>query len=133
MSRISVTLEKTVFLPGEIVEGTVAWDTEGEEFESVDISLLWFTEGKGSEDTATAARHRVDRPGPRGTERFSLQLLPYPWSLAGQLVSVVWTVEASLEPKGELALERLVSAPEGRELDITSLDPGADAATDAEA
>lgn len=127
MSRVTVTLEKAAYRPGEIVEGTVAWDTEGEDFESVDISLLWLTEGKGTEDTATAAQHHVPSPSPRGAERFALALPDYPWSVSGQLVSVVWAIEASLEPKGDVTLERLVSAPGGRALDIASLDPEADA------
>ena len=115
MSRISVHLRRRAYRPGETVEGEVRWDSAGETPELVRISLLWFTEGKGSEDSATLVQREIEQPAAAGSERFSLRLPAFPWSFSGTLISLVWAVEASLDPEGAVALETLVSAPNGEE------------------
>ena len=48
---------------------------------------------------------QIDLPRPHGHHDFSFRLPDFPWSFTGTLVSLVWAVEASLEPKG--AVERV--------------------------
>ncbi|MDA8017559.1 MAG: DUF3592 domain-containing protein [Thermoanaerobaculia bacterium] len=115
---VEIELDRIVFEPGEVVEGTVRWSTGGQPAESVLISLLWHTEGKGTEDTETVAQTRVDTPSDHGEHRFALQLESQPWSFSGTLVSVQWIVEASLEPNGDLHRVVLISAPGGQEVRV---------------
>lgn len=114
MSTLSLQLDRTHFEPGERVLGTIRWDHSGKKAQMVRLSLVWHTEGKGSEDAETVAQVEIRSPPPSGRERFGFDLPPWPWSFSGKLVSIVWTVEASLEPGGELARVELVMGP-GRE------------------
>ncbi|MEM6795916.1 MAG: hypothetical protein AAF725_18215 [Acidobacteriota bacterium] len=107
---LAIELDRAEYRPGETVEGAVRWSGGGAA-QSLAISLLWFTEGKGTEDSAVVERRTVDAPGAEGTERFALELPAFPWSASGKLVSIVWAVEASLDPEGEIALARLISSP----------------------
>jgi hypothetical protein len=117
MSQIRIVLDRPAFQPGESVGGRVEWsDADLERSVSLRISLLWFTEGKGTEDTETLELHELQLPATTGSERFSLRLPAFPWSFSGHLISLIYAVEASLEPKGDVALERLTCAPGGQEV-----------------
>ena len=115
---MEIDLDRTVFEPGDVVQGTVRWNTGGSPAESVLISLLWHTEGKGTEDSETVAQTQVDAPAARGEQRFALQLDTQPWSFSGTLISVQWIVEASIEPNGDLHRTVLTSAPGGEEVRV---------------
>lgn len=115
---VEIELDRPAFEPGDVVEGTVRWNSGGQAAESVLISLLWHTEGKGTEDAETVAQTHIDAPTSSGEQRFALQLETQPWSFSGTLISVQWIVEASLEPNGDLHRAVLVAAPGGEEVQI---------------
>ena len=115
---VEIELDRSIFEPGDVVEGTVRWNTGGTPADSVLISLLWHTEGKGTEDSETVAQTQVEAPAARGEQRFALQLAEQPWSFSGTLISVQWLVEASVEPNGDLHRKVLVSAPGGKEVRV---------------
>lgn len=116
MSSIQVHLETTSCEPGARVEGRIDWDAGGERVETLMVSLLWHTSGKGTEDIEIVDQITVEGPGPQGSHAFSFALPDFPWSFSGTLVSLVWSVEASLEPKGAVARTDFVSAPGAEEI-----------------
>ena len=46
---IDIAEQKTEFRPGDNIQGTLRWNLS-ENPESVEISLFWRTEGKGTQD-----------------------------------------------------------------------------------
>lgn len=116
MSRIQVHLESDRCEPGGRIAGRVDWDAGGERAESLMVSLLWHTAGKGTEDVEIVDQVEVSGPALQGSHPFSFAVPEFPWSFSGTLISLVWSVEASLEPKGAVARTELVSAPGGEEV-----------------
>ena len=64
------------------------------------ISLLWHTEGKGTEDVEVVEQINVEDPPITGSHDFSFRVPDFPWSFSGTLISLIWAVEASLDPGG---------------------------------
>jgi len=115
--RIELEDEKTAFEPGAEISGRVVWRTE-EAPEKVLVSLLWHTAGKGTEDIEIVEQETFEGPATTGEYDFSFRLPDFPWSFSGTLISLVWAVEASLEPGGGVAQVEVVSAPGAAEVRI---------------
>ena len=111
MSKLHLELDARAFEPGERVSGTIRWDHSQKPADLLRLSLLWHTAGKGDEAAETVSQIEVRSPPPVGSDRFAFDLPAYPWSFSGKLVSLIWAVEASLEPKGDLEREEIVIAP----------------------
>ncbi len=114
---IGLALGHKVLEPGTTLSGTVRWEREWSGHDgAVVVRLLWYTEGKGTEDCGVVREVRFDSVPVSGEERFSLETPVFPWSYAGRLLSVVWAVEAELKPGTEVCRETVVCAPGGREV-----------------
>src|SRR5688572_13012933 len=119
--RVEITADR--FHPGD--EGSGAFVLPGgppADCESVELSVLWHTSGKGTEDLGvihyqdwTAADATLaDLPNP-GT--FSVRLPNTPWSYDGTLVKIHWAarVRVRFGTSGEVVAEApFVLAPRGR-------------------
>lgn len=116
MSRIRVHLDGTRFEPGSRLAGRVDWEATAEAPERLLISLLWHTAGKGTEDVTVVDQVEVEAPSRLGSRELAFDLPEFPWSFSGTLVSLVWSVEASLEPGGEVSRADLVLAPGAEEI-----------------
>ena len=116
MSRVEVRLERTAYEPGDEITGSVEWDADGQPPRKVLVSLLWHTEGKGTEDIEIVDQNEVEHPSSSGGRDFSFRLPAFPWSFSGRLISLVWAIEASLEPKGDVDRADFVAAPGGQEV-----------------
>jgi hypothetical protein len=100
--RIDLENGRTAFLPGEELTGTVSWSLDpGEKpAESAEVHLLWFTRGKGTRDADVIATERLEGAPSRSDRRdFRFRLPVGPYSVSGKLVSIVWAVEAVLDPR----------------------------------
>ncbi len=115
---LELHLEETALEPGSELAGRVAWRAEGGSVESVIVSLLWYTEGKGTEDVEIVEQVEVEHLPIQGSHEFTFRLPDFPWSFSGTLISLVWAVEANLEPDGTVERVTLVSAPEAREIEL---------------
>jgi hypothetical protein len=92
--------ERTAFRPGETVRGRALW-VFAEAPDAVEVRLFWHTEGKGDTDVGVVDLARFDEVGPAGDERFALRLRDRPWSYAGTLISVIWSLEIVALPSEE--------------------------------
>ena len=106
----------TSFEPGTEVRGRVEWQADDEAPRSVLISLLWHTEGKGTEDIEIVEQIEFEHPPRAGDREFTFRLPDFPWSFSGSLISLGWAVEASLEPGGAVERVDLISAPGAEEV-----------------
>ena len=116
MSRIQVQVETDRCEPGAPLEGRVDWQADEKRPERILISLLWYTAGKGTEDVEVVEQVEVESPSMIGSKGFELVAPEFPWSFSGTLVSLVWAVEASLEPKGGVSRVDVVVAPGAEEI-----------------
>lgn len=114
-----------VYRPGETLSGEYRIESVPlEEIKAVEVSVLWYTEGKGDEDLAVHDfwRHEPgegDRQDLRRPGRFSAVLPKSPMSYRGVLVKIRWCVRVRVflhrgrEVMGELAF-RLGDVPAAR-------------------
>lgn len=126
MSWMEIELEggRTAFRPGEEVAGRVLWlieeEAEGSDgpspVESAEVRLVWFTRGRGDRDSSIVAAENLLRPEAADRRTFRLPLPAGPYSVSGKLLSVVWAVEAVLEPGSRAARTEIVVSPTGREV-----------------
>ena len=108
-----------VFAPGEVISGTVSWHLEGAK--SVELRLLWYTEGKGDRDSRLVTTVELAHPGENEVRPFNLRLPEGPFSFSGKLISLVWTLEAVAAPGSRAAHLDITVSPTGREILLPSV------------
>ena len=106
---------RDAFAPGEAIAGTVAWRTDAPA-DAVEVRLFWYTRGKGTTDVQVVKAQHFDSPGTTGRRTFRFMLPEEPYSFSGKLVSLVWALEAVVQPGDRSARKELVVAPGGREI-----------------
>ena len=81
---------------------------------ALELSVLWYTEGKGNEDTGLHHFHRLTEdqlPIQQGEEpdRFQVQLPQAPLSYEGSLIKIRWVVRGRLllSDGGEVLVDRI--------------------------
>jgi hypothetical protein len=117
----------TDFLPGETVEGTVAWHFDSL-VKSVELRLLWYTEGKGDRDVGVVATVPFAGPVMDEVRPFRVRLPQGPFSLSGNLISLRWALEVVAEPGARAEQLAITVSPTRREIRIL---PGSAAAAPA--
>ena len=122
MHRLNIELHdgKTTFAPGERVDGRIEWSLDADP-KALEISLLWYTSGKGTRDARVVHSKRIDRPGSSGSDQFSFTLPSGPYSFSGKLISLIWALELTCTPGHETARKEIVVSPTGREILLTSV------------
>jgi hypothetical protein len=134
--RITLDSPEGHYQPGERITGR--FSVEGPlspAARAVELSVLWYTAGKGEEDMAVHHFERlVDEPSKpldlRVPRRFSTNLPASPLSYDGQIVKVCWCVRLRLFlSQGQEVAEqafRLGSVPAGglAPQDVASDEPG---------
>jgi hypothetical protein len=97
--------DRRAYQPGEVISGSFHLDSVSQrEVEEVEMSVLWYTEGKGDEDTGA---HHTEAliPGrdgfdPSTPRRFRVPLPRTPLSYDGFLVKVRWCVRVKARVRG---------------------------------
>jgi len=113
--RVNISLDEPsrAYRPGDVLTGQFTLDDAGStDVRSIEISVLWHTEGKGDEDMSV---HFFQRAQPRDGEslengqphRFSTILPNSPLSYSGFIVKICWCVRVRvfLAQGKELTLE----------------------------
>jgi hypothetical protein len=105
LPRISITLDgrgSRVYQPGETLAGGYWFNSVGgDDIKAVECSILWHSEGKGSEDLGVHAFWRLavdngDWIDPRRPCRFSSILPRSPLTYDGILIKIRWLVRVRL-------------------------------------
>jgi hypothetical protein len=84
--------------PGETLSGEYVFDGLSEqEIKTLEVSVVWFTEGKGEEDMAVHEFWRTNLEGGQAADllrpqRFSTTLPATPLSYEGRIVKIRWCV-----------------------------------------
>jgi hypothetical protein len=87
-----------IYQPGEVISGEYYLEAVPlEEIRAIEVSVLWYTEGKGDEDLAVHDFRRLSPEDegwvdPRRPGRFSAVLPNSPLSYQGAIVKIRWCV-----------------------------------------
>lgn len=103
------------FVPGDTVEGVASWHLDSPP-ESVELRLVWYTEGKGDQDLQIVQTVSFAQPGADDRRAFRVTLPAGPYSFSGKLISLAWALEVVAEPGSRAGRAALVVSPTGREI-----------------
>ncbi|MFP4379892.1 MAG: hypothetical protein ACLFUS_05245 [Candidatus Sumerlaeia bacterium] len=122
MSTLHITIDnaKDGYQPGEELRGRVDWQME-EPPKKARLSLLWYTEGKGTQDVEVVWEKEWDNAMPLGQETFSLRLPEGPFSWHGRLVTIRWALELLVAK--EVCRQDITISPDGEAVSMRSLNP----------
>jgi hypothetical protein len=122
MGKLDIELNdgRDTFAPAESVEGRIEWNLDANP-RALELSLLWYTSGKGTRDVRVLHTNRIDSPGAFGSDKFSFALPPGPYSFSGKLISLIWALELTCTPGDETARKEIVVSPTGREILLASV------------
>ena len=84
------------YLPLEELMGEVAWHL-AQEPRSIAAHLLWRSQGKGLQDVVIVASEQITSLTRQGSAGFSFLLPAEPYSFSGELISLAWCVEVSVD------------------------------------
>ena len=117
MSTLQIRMQddRTRFLPGEDVVGTVSWELD-RPADRLELRLFWYTQGKGTQDVAIVETVAFENPGAQEQHAFRLKLPEGPYSFSGKLISLIWALELVAKPSKEMARQEIVVSPTGVEV-----------------
>lgn len=117
MDKLSIVLQndQTAFAPHATVDGTMHWSLDGNP-QCLELSLFWYTSGKGTRDVGVVETRRFDEPGACGSKDFSFPLPEGPYSFSGKLISLIWALELTSSPGSETTGREITVSPRGREI-----------------
>jgi hypothetical protein len=122
---LSLDGDQRAFRPGELLRGSYGLGSlKSSDVRATELSVLWYTVGKGDEDLAVhfferTTPHSADPVDLRAPRRFETRLPNSPLSYAGVIIKIRWCVRLRVFPfRGrELLLEeffQLGEVPEGQ-------------------
>ena len=117
MGTLHLDLERTSYRPGEDIAVDVEWRFEAST-ESLLVTLLWFTRGKGDEDIGITEQEEIVDPGRSGRRTVVFRAPSYPPSFSGTLITLTWAVEAADKESGAVARTDIVIGPEAVEIEL---------------
>ncbi len=117
MEKLSIVLneDKAAFAPRETIRGTIRWSLDVG-IRHLELSLFWYTAGKGTRDVGVIETVPFDDPGAVGWKDFSFTLPAGPYSFSGKLISLIWALELTCSPGSETVRREIVLSPTGREI-----------------
>lgn len=121
MIRLGIRENKTSFRPGETIAGAVLWELEKAPT-LAEVRLLWFTRGKGTEDSATVETVPFDAVPAADTREFSFTAPNGPYSFSGKLIALLWAVEFVAKPGGEFQRIEITIAPDGTAIALPQIE-----------
>jgi len=117
----SVTIQlaenRTAFSPGERIAGQVSWQFETPP-ESAELRLRWSTDGRGITDGDIVQTIPFSTPQAIETRPFTLTLPEAPYSFAGTLITLSWSLEAVFQPHDYTGSVGIILAPGGEAISL---------------
>jgi hypothetical protein len=108
------------FAPGDRVSGLVHWQLDFPP-NSAELRLLWYTQGKGTQDLQVIDVAKFDGATQSGDYEFEFTLPAGPYSYSGKLISILWTLELLIEPKSLSTRSDFTMGPDRREVVMQTL------------
>jgi hypothetical protein len=115
--KIEIADNQQAFVPGSVLRGTVHWGNWAQDREP-SLRLLWYTEGKGTEDLAVVETRSLGHT-PGGTCSFEFKLPIGPYSFSGHLISLIWALE--LQVAKQWVRKEFTLSPTQREIILSDL------------
>ena len=103
--------------PGEAIEVVAQWQL-AKSADELELRLIWFTEGKGTEDVCVLATEAVEFPPLQGEHRWEIELPTQPYSFQGTLVSLIWSLELLVNDGDHSTRTDIVIAPQGQAVSL---------------
>jgi hypothetical protein len=113
--QIEIQGGANAFLPGETLEGTVSWQLDAPA-ETVELRLLWYTQGKGDQDVGVVSVVPFASPGLADRRAFRVRIPEGPYSFSGKLISLLWALEVVAEPGSRASRLEITVSPTRREI-----------------
>lgn len=107
------------FRAGEKLTGTAEWKFPVPPG-SLELRVLWFTRGKGTQDTMVVARKKFPKPENSGKSPFCFILPASPFSFSGKLISLVWAIEMLQVKTAQFFRREFVLSSSGKEIVLVS-------------
>ena len=119
MNKIDLKLinERSSFKPGSILKGSIIWNIDIVP-ETITISLCYWTEGRGTQDAVSVAKHEVKITNSSGEQPFEFLIPNSPWSFSGKLISINWAVAAEIRSKKLFTLIPITISPTAAEINL---------------
>lgn len=121
MLTLQIVDGQSHFNPGDDVQVQLGWSAESRP-DSIVLSLTWHTEGKGDRDSSVVESITIDVPAQRDSLSLAIGLPDGPYSFSGQLISLIWAVEAVAQPSRESARQQIVVGPGKQEVALAKVD-----------
>ena len=117
MDKLTLALkdDKVTFAPRETLRGTAQWNLDANP-RHLELSLFWYTAGKGTRDVGVIETLRFDEPGASGSKDFSFTLPEGPCSFSGRLISLIWAIELTCSPDSKTVRREIALSPSGHEI-----------------
>lgn len=120
MQTLELTLDKHVYRPKETIIGIIRWQSS-RPLKQVEVTLLWSTRGKGTQDFGIVEQYQIQTPDSQGHQNFTFELPDQPYSFSGKLISLIWAVEAACSRGHTVTREKIRVSPTGREYILRSV------------
>ncbi len=120
MIRLGLRENITTFQSGDSIAGAALWEFTQKK-KCIEVRLVWFTRGKGTEDGATVATQAFDATQLADTGTFSFTAPEAPYSFDGTLIALVWAVELVAEPGNEFERIEIIIAPGEKEIALPKI------------
>jgi hypothetical protein len=117
-----VNAQDNAYRPNEPITGDVGWSELPTETEQVQVRLIWYTEGKGTQDFAIVASEKLDAPMEQGNHRFHFVAPNRPSRFSGKLISLIWAIEVIVFPSKETERKTIIISPSGSEIRLTPIE-----------
>ena len=119
MENLSIELRdyKKDYRPGETIEGEIRWNLISQP-ESLELSLFWYTKGKGTQDIKIIRSIKIDSPGASGSKTFTFNVPDGPYSFSGTLISLMWAIELVAYPDKKTCRAEMVVSPTEQEIQL---------------
>jgi hypothetical protein len=120
--QIQLAGGRATFSPGDTLTGTATWELEATP-QKAELHLVWHTQGKGTRDITVVQTTAFSQPQARDTRPFTIPLPDAPYTFSGQLISLIWNLELSLDPGDHCEALEITIAPGGQEVRLPRIQP----------
>jgi len=110
MLNLKTKDDRLEYGPGDTIEGRASWRLDSSP-KKAQLFLMWFTMGKGDEDSYIVDECELTASGSEEEKPFSFKLPDRPYSFEGKLISLQWTLELVTHDPDEVYRKDFMLSP----------------------